>query len=155
QEKRRGLEHEQRRDLEGADVEHEDCDQRQRKPRDLRPELADRLRRPELQEIRGAPEAACRPEPHFGFAPSGDQNDEAKEYMAVVSSPFLMSAAWKSATSLSSRRARRRASASFRRERRCAKFTPAVVCETSSAALRSIAAPRPGTVSGADSASKK
>ena len=48
----------ERRDLEGAGVEDEDRDERHRELTDLRAELADRLRRPELQEVGVAPEAA-------------------------------------------------------------------------------------------------
>ena len=51
-------------DLERGRVEHENRRERERELGHLRPELADRLGRPELQEVRVAPEAACRPEPH-------------------------------------------------------------------------------------------
>ena len=45
-----------------ARVEHEDRDEGNREVGDLRPEQADRLRRPELEEVAVAPEAAVRPE---------------------------------------------------------------------------------------------
>ena len=48
----------QRRDLEGALLEHEDRDERQRQQRDLRPELADRLRPPQGEEVAMPPETA-------------------------------------------------------------------------------------------------
>ena len=47
------------RDLERARVQDEDGDERDRELRDLRPELADRLRRPEVEEVGVAPEAAA------------------------------------------------------------------------------------------------
>src|SRR5207244_52713 len=54
----------QARDLERADVQDVDRHERQRKLRELRPELADSLGRPELDEVRMAPEASGRPELH-------------------------------------------------------------------------------------------
>jgi hypothetical protein len=55
--------------LEDARVEHEDGDERERDVVDRRAELADRLRRPELQEVAVAPETAPRPEAmHRGSA---------------------------------------------------------------------------------------
>ena len=63
----RELDHVERRDLERADVERDDRDEREGEPGDLRPELADRLRRPELQEVRMPPEPPARPEPHAFF----------------------------------------------------------------------------------------
>ena len=52
----------QHRDLEGARVQHQDRHQRQGQLTRLRAELADRLRRPQLQEVAVAPEPAVRPE---------------------------------------------------------------------------------------------
>ena len=52
----------ERGDLEGAGVEDEDRNERQREPADLRAELADRLGRPQLQEVAVAPETPGRPE---------------------------------------------------------------------------------------------
>ena len=54
------------RDLERARIEDEDRDEGEREPADLRPELADRLGGPELEELRVPPEAAVWPEPHLG-----------------------------------------------------------------------------------------
>ena len=50
--------------LEGARLEDQDRGERQRELRDLRAELADRLRRPEPQEVRVSPESAGRPRSH-------------------------------------------------------------------------------------------
>ena len=54
----------QRSDLERACVEHVDRGERQRQLADLRPELTDGLRRPELQKIGLPPETPFWPEPH-------------------------------------------------------------------------------------------
>ena len=56
EEERQELDRGQRRDPEGALVEGEDRDERQRQERDLRPELADRLRAPEREEVAVPPE---------------------------------------------------------------------------------------------------
>src|SRR5205823_4727870 len=64
EQEREELDRRQRGDLERAHVQHVDRDERQRQLRELRPELADCLRRPELDEVRMAPEASGRPEPH-------------------------------------------------------------------------------------------
>src|SRR5512133_2478845 len=50
--------------LERARVQHVDRGERQRELRELRPELADRLGRPELDEVRMSPKASGRPELH-------------------------------------------------------------------------------------------
>ena len=52
------------RDLEGARVEHDDRDETEREIVDLRAELADRLRRPEVAEVAVAPEPARSSQPH-------------------------------------------------------------------------------------------
>ena len=64
EDERQELDDAERRDLERGRVEHEQRGKRERELGHLRPELADRLGRPELQEVRVPPEAACRPEPH-------------------------------------------------------------------------------------------
>ena len=51
-------------DLERRRVQHDHCDQGQGDLADVRAELADRLGRPQLQEIGMAPEAAAWPESH-------------------------------------------------------------------------------------------
>ena len=63
EDERQELDGRERSDLEGARVENQDRDERERELSDLRPELADRLRRPELQEVAMAPETAGGPEP--------------------------------------------------------------------------------------------
>ena len=63
EDERQELDRPERRDLERARVQDEDRDERERELRDLRPEVADRLGRPELQEVGVPPEAAGRPEP--------------------------------------------------------------------------------------------
>ena len=59
EDERQELERPEQRDLEGARVENEDRDEADREIVDLRPELADRLRRPELQEVAVPPEPAA------------------------------------------------------------------------------------------------
>ena len=50
--------------LEGGRVENDDRDQTEREIVDLRPELTDRLRRPEIAEVAVPPEAAGQEPPH-------------------------------------------------------------------------------------------
>ena len=61
QQERQELDRSERSDLKRGCVQGEERHERKRDAADLRPELADRLRRPELQEIGMAPEAATRP----------------------------------------------------------------------------------------------
>ncbi len=62
QQERQELDRPQQGDLERARVEHDDRRDRQRERRDLAPELADRLARPEPEEVRVPPQASPRPE---------------------------------------------------------------------------------------------
>ncbi len=55
--------------LERARVEDEDRDEGDGEKRDLRPELADRLGRPELEEVTVAPQPAGRPDPTHRHPP--------------------------------------------------------------------------------------
>ena len=78
-------------DLERGRVEHEQRHERQRELRDLRPELADRLGRPQLEEVAVAPEAAGRPEAthrrrHLASAGSAGRAEE-RERERVQCSP--------------------------------------------------------------------
>jgi len=57
QDERQELDRRERRDLERARIEHENRDEREREPPDLRADLADRLGRPQLQEVAVSPEA--------------------------------------------------------------------------------------------------
>src|SRR5438445_6711306 len=71
EQERQELDDVQRRDLEHTCVQDEDRRERQGKSADLRAELADRLGRPELDEVRMPPEAPARPELHDPLVTSG------------------------------------------------------------------------------------
>ena len=64
EQERQEVDRSQRRHLERRRVEHHHGDQGQSDLADVRAELADRLGRPQLQEIGMAPEAAAWPESH-------------------------------------------------------------------------------------------
>ena len=64
EQERQELDRRQRGDFECARVEHVDRGERQRQLADLRPELTNSLRRPELQKIGPPPETPFWPEPH-------------------------------------------------------------------------------------------
>ena len=62
EDERQEAEHSDQGDLECAGVELDDGDEADREVVDRSPELADRLRRPQLQKVTMAPEAAARPD---------------------------------------------------------------------------------------------
>ena len=66
QDERQELDRAEQGDLEGADLEEQDGDERDRQQADLGAELADRLGRPQLEEVGVAQEAPARRPPAQG-----------------------------------------------------------------------------------------